>query len=101
MTAHSFGAGSTAMEVIAGHDLSGKEAIVTGGASGLGYETARALASAGARVVIAARDEAKGTRAAQAVGNQTGKENVVCRRLDLGSLESVTTWASRVSPPTR
>ncbi|MCC5576693.1 SDR family NAD(P)-dependent oxidoreductase [Microtetraspora sp. AC03309] len=95
MTAHLFGAGSTAMEVIAGHDLSGKEAIVTGGTSGLGYETARALASAGARVVIAARDEAKGTQAAQAISNQTGNEKVVYRRLDLGSLESVTTWASR------
>lgn len=43
-----FNAESTALEVIAGHDLSGKETIVTGGYSGLGFETAKALAAAGA-----------------------------------------------------
>ena len=42
---------STAAEVIDGIDLSGKRTIVTGGASGIGVETARALASAGAEVV--------------------------------------------------
>jgi len=48
-----FGAYSTAREVAAGHDLSGKTAIVTGGATGIGIETARALAEAGAEVVLA------------------------------------------------
>lgn len=46
---------ATAAEMIVGHDLTGKEAIVTGGYSGLGYETSKTLASAGARVVIAGR----------------------------------------------
>lgn len=50
-----FGAQSTAREVIAGQDLTGRNAIVTGGASGIGVETALALATAGARVVIATR----------------------------------------------
>ncbi|MCA8900923.1 MAG: SDR family NAD(P)-dependent oxidoreductase [Hyphomonas sp.] len=50
-----FHAKSTAAEVIAGRDLSGKNAIVTGGYSGLGLETVRALASAGARVTVPAR----------------------------------------------
>ena len=50
-----FGRDSTAADVIAGIDLTGKTAIVTGGYSGLGLETVRALASAGATVVVPAR----------------------------------------------
>jgi NAD(P)-dependent dehydrogenase (short-subunit alcohol dehydrogenase family) len=55
-----FGARSTALEVVAGHDLRGRDAIVTGAASGIGIETARALAAAGASVTLAVRDRAKG-----------------------------------------
>jgi len=51
-----FGAATTADEVIAGIDLSGKTAIVTGGYSGLGRETARVLRAAGARVIVPARE---------------------------------------------
>ncbi len=54
-----FNASSTAADVIHGHDLSGKTAIVTGGSAGIGLETTRALASAGARVVVPARDVEK------------------------------------------
>ena len=50
-----FGAFTSAREVAAGHDLSGRTVIVTGGATGIGIETARALAEQGADVVIAAR----------------------------------------------
>ena len=50
-----FGMRSTAAEVIAGIDLTGKTALVTGGYSGLGLETVRALARAGARVIVGAR----------------------------------------------
>jgi len=56
-----FGATTTAMEVVAGVDLGGKRAIVTGGASGIGVETARALATAGANVTLAVRNRAAGT----------------------------------------
>lgn len=51
-----FGAATTAAEVLAGRNLSNMTAIVTGGHSGLGLETTRALASAGARVTVAARN---------------------------------------------
>src|SRR5450830_405674 len=47
---------TTATEALAGRDLSGVQAIVTGGASGLGLETVRVLAGAGARVLVPARD---------------------------------------------
>jgi NAD(P)-dependent dehydrogenase (short-subunit alcohol dehydrogenase family) len=59
-----FGAHSTAAEVIAGVDLTGRRALVTGGASGIGLETARALAGAGAEVTLAVRDTRAGERAA-------------------------------------
>jgi len=54
-----FNALSTAAEVIRGHDLSGKTAIVTGGSAGIGLETTRAFASAGARVIVPARNVEK------------------------------------------
>ena len=50
---------STAAEVIRGHDLHGKTVIVTGGSAGIGLETTRALASAGAHVLVPARDVEK------------------------------------------
>ena len=57
MTTVPFGASSTAAEVVAGLDLTGKRAIVTGGGSGIGAETARVLAGAGADVTATRRDD--------------------------------------------
>ena len=91
MTSNQFGSRSTALDVVAGRDLRGRQAIVTGGASGIGVETVRALATAGARVVLAARnraaaeDVAKGLRAA--MGDDRGTIEV--EELDLASLQSV------------
>jgi NAD(P)-dependent dehydrogenase (short-subunit alcohol dehydrogenase family) len=59
-----FGAASTAADVMAAIDLRGRRVIVTGGASGIGTETARALAGAGAAVTLAVRDPAAGERVA-------------------------------------
>ena len=59
-----FGHDSTAAEVLDGVDLTGKRMIVTGGASGIGIETARALAEHGAEVTIAVRDTAAGEKVA-------------------------------------
>lgn len=62
-----FDATSTAAQVVAGIDLTGRRAVVTGGASGIGVETARALASAGAEVTLAVRDTAAGQRVADGI----------------------------------
>lgn len=84
-----FGASTTAEEVLAGHNLTGKIAIVTGGHSGLGLETTRALAHAGASVVVAAR------RPSAAQETLHGMAHVEVEELDLGSLDSVRAFAER------
>ncbi|NIF18228.1 SDR family NAD(P)-dependent oxidoreductase [Pantoea sp. Cy-639] len=84
-----FGRHSSAAEVLAGIDLSGKLAIVTGGHSGLGLETTRALAGAGAQVLVLARQP---TVAAQALAGVT---NVAVDTLDLADLGSVRSCAER------
>ncbi|WP_448320184.1 SDR family NAD(P)-dependent oxidoreductase [Streptomyces sp. CO7] len=84
-----FGARSTADEVLSGIDLSGTTALVTGGYSGLGLETTRALARAGARVVVPARRRAV---ADKAVG---GIDGVETDDLDLADLDSVRRFAER------
>ncbi|MFF3145142.1 SDR family NAD(P)-dependent oxidoreductase, partial [Streptomyces sp. NPDC057927] len=61
-TPHLFGASTTAGETIDGVDLHGRRAVVTGASSGIGVETARALASAGADVTLAVRDTDAGAR---------------------------------------
>ncbi|WP_327292286.1 SDR family NAD(P)-dependent oxidoreductase [Streptomyces sp. NBC_01198] len=83
-----FTAASTAAEVVAGTDLAGRRAVVTGGASGIGIETARALASAGAEVTIAARDTAAGARVAADLTRSTGHP-VLSAPLDLTDPASV------------
>ena len=84
-----FGARSTAPEVLRGIDLTGKLAIVTGGYSGLGLETTRALASAGARVVVPAR---RRETAREALAGISGVE---IDTLDLADLDSVRSFAER------
>jgi NAD(P)-dependent dehydrogenase (short-subunit alcohol dehydrogenase family) len=84
-----FGYRSTAAEVIDGIDLSNKLAIVTGGYSGLGTETVKALVGAGAHVVVPARRRAT---AEQALDGVSGVE---IDELDLGDQASVRAFAER------
>ncbi|HXL90955.1 MAG TPA: SDR family NAD(P)-dependent oxidoreductase [Streptosporangiaceae bacterium] len=84
-----FGAQSTAAEVIAGIDLTGRRAIVTGGASGIGIETARALAGAGAEVTLAVRNTEAGERTAADIIGSTGSKQVLVAPLDLADQASV------------
>jgi NAD(P)-dependent dehydrogenase (short-subunit alcohol dehydrogenase family) len=90
-----FGARSTATDVLDGIDLSGKVAIVTGGYSGLGLETVRALAHAGAHVVVPARRAAVAHEALD--GIDVGAGSVAVQELDLSDLDSVRGFARRFS----
>ena len=84
-----FGAFTPARVVAGDHDLSGRNIIVTGGASGIGLETARALALAGADIMLAVRDRSAGERAAVHINETVGADRVVAGTLDLASLSSV------------
>lgn len=83
-----FGFSSTADEVLEGKDLSGRTALITGGYSGLGQETARAMAAKGAHVILSGRDTTKLSAAADAIAEGTGAkvDTLVC---DLASLDSI------------
>src|SRR3954447_12764292 len=85
-----FGLRSTATEVLAGIDLTGRQAIVTGGYSGLGLETVKALTAAGAQVVVPARrlDVAREALADAGVAAEI-------EALDLADLDSVRAFAQR------
>jgi NAD(P)-dependent dehydrogenase (short-subunit alcohol dehydrogenase family) len=85
-----FGAKSTAADVLHGIDLTGRFAVVTGGYSGIGLETTRALVSAGADVLVPAR------RPETARGALEGIPRTAVAALDLGSLTSVAAFADEV-----
>lgn len=82
------GFSSTADEVLEGQDLSGRTILVTGGYSGLGHETARALAAKGAHVIVSGREATKLAAAADEIATMTGAkvDTLVC---DLASLTSI------------
>jgi WW domain-containing oxidoreductase len=91
-----FGSRTSAYEVVAGHDLSGKTIVVTGANTGIGEPTARALASAGARVIFACRQVGAG----QAAVDRACAAHPGCKaefaELDLASLSSVRRFADRL-----
>ncbi|RIX28630.1 SDR family NAD(P)-dependent oxidoreductase [Amnibacterium setariae] len=92
-------AGSSAQEVVDGVDLDGRVAVVTGASSGIGVETARALASAGARVVLAVRRPEAGERVAEDIRRSTGSTAVAVQELVLDDLGSVDRFVDRWSGP--
>ena len=90
-----FGYGSTAREVIAGIDLAGQTALVTGGYSGLGTETVRALTGAGANVIVGAR------RPDAALNDLTGIDGQISvLPLDLSDPASIDGFAAAVAAVT-
>ncbi|MCF8403910.1 MAG: SDR family NAD(P)-dependent oxidoreductase [Bacteroidales bacterium] len=74
-------------------DLKGKVIVVTGGNSGLGYESVKAFAEKGAEVILASRDVEKGEAAKAQIGQTNGK--IVVMQLDLMDLASIKSFASK------
>jgi len=94
-----FGFHSTAAEISAGVKLDGKRAIVTGGASGIGIETARALASAGAAVTLAVRRPDAAQFVAADLRRSTGNHQIEVKQLDLSDLRSVARFTDAWAEP--
>ena len=91
MPTSTYGAATTAAEVIHDVDLHGRRALVTGASSGFGVETARALASAGAEVTLAVRNVESGSKVATAIAEKlpAGSTEPHVVRLDLADLQTV------------
>jgi NAD(P)-dependent dehydrogenase (short-subunit alcohol dehydrogenase family) len=94
-----FGAESTAADVIAGVDLTGRRAVVTGASSGIGVATARALASANAEVTLAVRDVEQGGKVAADITAATGNATVLVAPLDLADQASVAAFVTAWEGP--
>lgn len=88
--ASGFGMRSEPAEILDGVDLTGKRVVITGGYSGLGLETTRALAGAGAAIVAPAR---RPEHAAQVFSDEGLADSVTIGALDLGDLDSVAAFA--------
>ncbi len=84
-----FNASSTSSDVIKGIDLTGKIAIVTGGNAGIGLETTKTLAAAGATVIIPARDTEKAKK------NLQGVANIELESMDLMNPDSIDEFANK------
>ena len=95
----SFGRHSTAAEVVEGIALSGKRAIVTGAASGIGVETARALARTGAEVTLAVRNTDAGAQTADDITATTGNQTIHVAPLDLTDRTSIAKFVAAWDEP--
>jgi NAD(P)-dependent dehydrogenase (short-subunit alcohol dehydrogenase family) len=90
---------TTAAEVVGGIDLGGSRVIVTGGASGIGLETARALATVGAEVTLAVRDADAGQRVAAAIVASSPNTHVFVAPVDLANPASVASFVAAWDGP--
>jgi len=90
---------TTALHVVDGLDLTGRRAVVTGAASGIGVETARALAHAGAQVTLAVRDTDAGARVAADIAQTSGRNDVAVEHVDLADLATVDALTARWTGP--
>lgn len=95
--AKKFGSRTDSDHVLDGIDLTGKKIVVTGANTGIGYETARSLAAAGAEVVVACRSEDKGKSAVDAIRKCHNDVSVEFKKLDLSSIESVKAFSKNLS----
>ena len=90
----------SALDVVAGIDLSGKTCVITGASSGLGRESARALAAAGARVILAARNTDALDEADRWIHAEVPDAKTATVHLDLTSLTSVRTASEKIREAT-
>jgi len=90
----------SALQVVEGIDLSGKICVITGASSGLGRESARALAAAGAQVILTARNSEALTEAARWIAAEVPDAQTSTVHLDLTSLASVRTAATEIRETT-
>jgi NAD(P)-dependent dehydrogenase (short-subunit alcohol dehydrogenase family) len=90
---------STAADVISGVDLDGKRIVITGASSGIGVETARALASANAEVILAVRNAERGRSVAQDLIASTGNSSIRVEELELTSQPSIAAFVDRLQGP--
>src|SRR5439155_1854800 len=74
----------------------GRTAVVTGATGGLGYETALALAKAGAEVILTGRDDRKGQSAIEKIAREVIGAKICYERLDLAILQSIADFAQRM-----
>lgn len=95
----SFDAKATADEVSAGIDLTGRRAVVTGGASGIGVETSKTLARRGAALTLAVRNIESGKKVAAEITAETGNSEIDVRPLELTDLNSVRGFVESWSGP--
>jgi NAD(P)-dependent dehydrogenase (short-subunit alcohol dehydrogenase family) len=94
-----FDAKATADDVSAGIDLTGRRAVVTGGASGIGVETSKTLARRGASLVLAVRNIEAGKRVAAEITAETGNPEIDVRPLELTDRDSVRSFVENWSGP--
>ena len=94
-----FGYRSSSLDVAEGIDLRGRHALVTGATSGLGVETGRALATAGATVHLPVRDTVRGHAVVDELTRDLPGANFVLGAMDLGSVASVRTYAATLTGP--
>ncbi len=88
---------SSTHDVVAGIDLSGRRVLVTGGAGGLGFATAEALATAGAMVAIADHNADRAREAVRRINENAGAARAQAYSVDLASFASVRAFAENVS----
>jgi NAD(P)-dependent dehydrogenase (short-subunit alcohol dehydrogenase family) len=89
-----YSAQTTADDIVAGLDLTGQRIIVTGGASGIGAETARSLAQVGAEVTLAVRNLDTGRQVAAQLAKETGSKRILAAPLDLADQSSVRSFVA-------
>ncbi|MHA7262851.1 SDR family NAD(P)-dependent oxidoreductase [Arthrobacter sp. TMN-37] len=94
-----FGFSSTTSDVTEGIDFAGRRVVITGGASGIGIETARAFARIGAEVTLAVRNLEAAAPVVEELRASTGNRNISLGRIDLANLTSITEFADAWTGP--